>query len=65
MCGALMPAADACGTGGLPIGLSKDVGVKNGVAAGELGRWSDVEIDETDSVVRFRREINARLSVLP
>ena len=63
--GALMPAEDALSTGGLPIGLSNDVELKNDVAAGELVRWADVEIDETDSVVRFRREINERLSVLP
>jgi predicted homoserine dehydrogenase-like protein len=57
--GKLMPAADSVALGGLPLGLSHDVKLKNPVAAGQPVRWQDVEIDETDHAVRFRREMEA------
>jgi len=57
--GKLMPAADSLALGGLPLGLSHDVTLKNAVAAGKPVRWQDVEVDETDHAVRFRREMEA------
>ena len=55
--GTLMPAVDALKAGALPIGLAHNVSLKNEVATGKPIRWSDVEYDEMDPVVRFRREM--------
>jgi len=38
------------------------VRLKNEVAAGQPIRWSDVEYDEADSVVCFRREMERRMA---
>jgi predicted homoserine dehydrogenase-like protein len=58
--GALMPAEDALKAGALPVGLAHNLRLKNEVAAGQPVRWSDVEYDDTDPVVRFRREMERR-----
>jgi len=58
--GALMPTEDALKAGALPIGLAHNVRLRNEVAAGQPVRWSDVEYDEADPVVRFRREMERR-----
>ena len=55
--GRLMPAADSLGLGALPIGLAHGVTLKNDVAEGTAVRWSDVDVDEADSAVGFRREM--------
>jgi len=55
--GTLMPAGDALKAGALPIGLAHNVKLRNDIAAGQPIHWSDVEIDEKDPVVRFRREM--------
>lgn len=55
--GALMPAEDAVRVGMLPIGLAHHVRLKNGVRAGQPVHWSDVEYDDKDPAVRFRREM--------
>ena len=52
-----MPAADSMAFGALPLGLAHGVKLKNPVAQGETLRWSDVEIDEADPTVAFRREM--------
>ena len=58
--GVLMPAEDALQSGAFPMGLAYDVRLKNGVAAGQTIRWSDVKYDEKDPAVRFRREMERR-----
>ena len=55
--GTLKPAASAVKEGLLPIGLAHDVKLKNDVAEGQGIKWSDIDYDETDPVVRFRREM--------
>ncbi len=55
--GKLMPAADSLALGGLPIGLSHSVKLKNSIETGQPVRWQDVEIDESDTAVRVRREM--------
>ncbi len=60
--GMLMPAEHAMKAGALPIGLAHDVRLKKEVAAGQPLRWSDVAYDQTDPVVRFRREMEQQIS---
>ncbi len=55
--GKVGPAADSLAFGGLPIGLANGVKLRRPIAAGDPLRWSDVEIDETDHAVWFRREM--------
>ena len=43
--------------GALPLGLAHGWKVIRPVAAGELVRWADVVVDEADSAVRVRREM--------
>jgi len=57
--GRLMPAADSISRGALPLGLAHGVRLKNAVVEGEILRWADVEIDEADATVAFRREMEA------
>ena len=55
--GALTPAKQSLKAGMFPIGLSHHVKLKNKVPVGNPVCWSDVAYDETDQVVRFRREM--------
>ena len=55
--GRLLPAADSLTAGALPLGLAHGWKVTRPVAAGELVRWADVVVDEADSAVRVRREM--------
>jgi predicted homoserine dehydrogenase-like protein len=55
--GRLMPAADSRALGALPLGLAHGWKVVKAVAAGEPVRWSDVIVDESNSAVRVRREM--------
>ena len=57
--GKLMPAADSVAQGALPLGLAHGVKLKTSVSQGETLRWSDVDIDEADPTVAFRREMEA------
>ncbi|HYG86928.1 MAG TPA: Gfo/Idh/MocA family oxidoreductase [Azospirillum sp.] len=57
--GRLMPAERSLAEGALPIGLAHHVRLLRDVAAGQVVRWSDVEMRETDEV-RFRREMERR-----
>ena len=59
--GVLLPAEAALQDGTLPIGLAHDVTLKNKVAADQPIRWSDVEYDETDPVVCFRRAMEQQV----
>ena len=54
--GKVMPALD-CRIGGLPIGLAHKVRLRNAVGAGRPVRWDDVDIDERQPAVAFRREM--------
>jgi predicted homoserine dehydrogenase-like protein len=55
--GRLLPAADSLQAGALPLGLAHGWKVTRPVAAGELVRWVDVVVDEANSAVRVRREM--------
>ena len=55
--GKLMPAADSLALGALPLGLAHRVRLLHAVAAGQLVRWTDVQIDEREPAVAFRREM--------
>jgi predicted homoserine dehydrogenase-like protein len=55
--GKLVPAADSLRIGALPIGLAHKVRLTREVAAGAVVRWTDVDIDDADPAVRFRREM--------
>ena len=57
--GKLMPAKNSLAAGGLPIGLAHNVVLKQPVAEGQPIRWQDVDYDETNETVRFRREMEA------
>ena len=59
--GRLMPAEDTMALGALPVGLAQGVSLRSAVAKGEVVRWSDVTIDETQEPVRLRREMERRL----
>ena len=43
----------------LPLGLAHDVKLKRDIAQGEIVSWGDVAYDPNDSVVKFRREMEA------
>ncbi len=51
------PAATSLEHGYLPLGLAHSVKLKRDIAEGQRLKWSDVEVDETDSAVRTRREM--------
>jgi predicted homoserine dehydrogenase-like protein len=55
--GKVMPASDSLRLGGLPLGLAHGMKLRNPVAAGQSVRWDDVEVDETQPAVAFRREM--------
>lgn len=60
--GKLMPASGSVAAGGLPLGLAHHVRLRRAVAAGQPVRWTDVQIDETDAAVRFRREMEREMA---
>jgi predicted homoserine dehydrogenase-like protein len=55
--GKVMPASDSLRLGGLPLGLAHKMKLRNPIAAGQSVRWDDVEVDETQPAVAFRREM--------
>jgi predicted homoserine dehydrogenase-like protein len=55
--GKLMAAAESLRLGGLPIGLANKVPLTRDVPLGSPISWADVRLDETDSVWRYRREM--------
>jgi predicted homoserine dehydrogenase-like protein len=55
--GRLLPAADSLKAGALPLGLAHGWKVTRPVAIGEVVRWVDVVVDEANSAVRVRREM--------
>jgi predicted homoserine dehydrogenase-like protein len=55
--GRLMPAAQSLSLGGLPLGLAHKLRLCRAVAAGQPVCWTDVEVDESQPAVCFRREM--------
>jgi predicted homoserine dehydrogenase-like protein len=59
--GKLVPAGRSLADGALPIGLAHKVGLRRDVAAGDIVRWADVEMPESDAV-RTRRDMERRFA---
>ena len=55
--GRLMPAEDSMALAALPVGLAQGVSLRRAMSEGEVVRWSDVTIDESQEPVRLRREM--------
>ena len=55
--GRIMPAVESLRLQGLPLGLANNVRLHRPVAVGQPVRWADVEIDERQPAVAFRREM--------
>ncbi len=55
--GKLLPAAQSLQEGALPLGLAHKVRLVRDVAAGQSVLWGDVEIDERQPAVGFRRDM--------
>lgn len=55
--GKLYPAQQSLAIAGLPIGLAHHVKLKNNIKAGQAISWNDVDIDEHNSAVVIRREM--------
>ncbi|WP_427184508.1 NAD(P)H-dependent oxidoreductase [Bordetella bronchialis] len=55
--GRLMPARDSVEGGYLPLGLAHDVKLKNPVRATQALKWSDVDYDDGNAALQFRREM--------
>jgi len=55
--GKLLSARDSVTLNALPIGLAHHVKLKNDVAEGCIVRWQDVDIDDANEAVKFRREM--------
>jgi predicted homoserine dehydrogenase-like protein len=62
--GKLIPAARSLAEGALPIGLAHKVPLVRDVAAGEIVRWADVAMADSEAA-RVRREMERRFAVLP
>src|SRR5690242_13653413 len=60
--GKLMPAAESLKTGALPIGLAHRLTLKNDVAHGAVVRWSDVEYDAGNDIIKTRKAMEAAFS---
>jgi predicted homoserine dehydrogenase-like protein len=52
-------------TGALPLGLAHGWKVTQPIAAGELVRWADVVVEEANSAVRIRREMEQMYAAQP
>jgi predicted homoserine dehydrogenase-like protein len=62
--GKLIPAERSLAAGGLPIGLAHRVELMRGVEAGEIVRWSDVNMSENEAV-RARRDMERHFAPQP
>ena len=60
--GKVMPAEESMRIGGLPLGLAHKVRLVTSIAAGQNVRWDDVEIDEGQTAVSFRRSMERATS---
>lgn len=61
--GKQMPAAASIEACGLPLGLASGIRLKNDIAKGNRLTWQDVAIDEKDTTVKFRREMEAAFAL--
>ncbi|HEX3537261.1 MAG TPA: Gfo/Idh/MocA family oxidoreductase, partial [Stellaceae bacterium] len=59
--GKLVPATRSLAEGALPIGLAHKVPLLRDVAAGEIVRWSDVAVPDSEAV-RVRRQMERRFA---
>jgi len=59
--GKLVPAERSLAEGALPIGLAHNVALLRDIAAGEIVRWADVEIADSEAL-RARREMERRFA---
>jgi len=57
--GKQMPPGESLRIGGLPLGLAQGVKLMKAKLAGDHVSWADVEIDESQTAVRVRREMEA------
>jgi predicted homoserine dehydrogenase-like protein len=57
--GRVMPAAESLRLQGLPLGLAHRIRLHRAVPAGQPVGWADVEVDEANAAVAFRREMEA------
>jgi predicted homoserine dehydrogenase-like protein len=55
--GKLMPARASLASHALPIGLARGLHLVKPVSAGEIVRWEDCSVDESNLAVRVRREM--------
>jgi predicted homoserine dehydrogenase-like protein len=62
--GKLVPTERSLAEGALPIGLADKVALLRDITAGEIVRWVDVALPETDAV-RVRRAMEQRFAVQP
>ena len=60
--GKVIPAEESMRIGGLPLGLAHKVRLVTTIAAGQNVRWDDVEIDENQTAVSFRRSMERATS---
>jgi predicted homoserine dehydrogenase-like protein len=59
--GKLVPAERSLAEDALPIGLAHKVPLRRDVAAGEIVRWADVAMPDSDAV-RARRDMERRFT---
>ncbi len=62
--GKVLPAAHSAAEGALPIGLAHKVKLLRDVPAGQVVRWADVEVADSEAV-RIRREMERRFAPAP
>jgi predicted homoserine dehydrogenase-like protein len=62
--GKLVPAERSLSEGALPIGLAHKVKLLSDVAAGEIVRWTDVAVPDSEAV-RARRDMERRFASRP
>ena len=62
--GRLVPAERSLAEGALPIGLAHKVALKRDIAAGEIVRWTDVAVPDSEAV-RVRRDMERHFAPTP
>jgi predicted homoserine dehydrogenase-like protein len=62
--GKLVPAERSLAEGALPIGLAHKVALLRDIAAGEIVRWADVAVPDSEAV-RMRRDMERRFGTPP
>jgi predicted homoserine dehydrogenase-like protein len=62
--GKLVPVERSLAEGALPIGLAHKVALLRDIAVGEIVRWVDVTVADSEAV-RVRRDMEQRFAVRP